>query len=231
MNEAKPLPYNEENDHDPNLFKRLAENPSPKLVHPVRKIVFTIKSKDQGWVGGQSIQHKTTYKSSWTWFEAGLERFDSKQHCECIAPRTSSFARLMTAGDKNCVSDLRYNSSTAPAPDLPLCSLRSVIPQTEAGEKEGERKYVHKLAANPQHEIQRNRLATREWQEKEIVWSWTDDLDEDALDEEGRGRRTGNGEFVRSLKLGDIVSIWGKARFHGWMNNVQKVKIDVYWAV
>lgn len=82
MNEAKPLPYREENDHDPKLFKKLAQYPTPKLVHPVRKIVFTIKSKDQGWVGGQAIKHKGTYKASWSWFEAGLERFDSKQECK-----------------------------------------------------------------------------------------------------------------------------------------------------
>ena len=60
---------------------------------------------------------------------------------------------------------------------------------------------------------------------------WTDDWDEDSLEEEGRGPQTGNGEFVRSLKLGDIVSIWGKARFRGWVNHVQKVKVDLYWAV
>lgn len=129
------------------------------------------------------------------------------------------------------MSDLRYNSPKAPAPDLPLCSLRPVIPEVEAGAKEGEWKYIHRLAAKPEHEIQRNKLAVRAWADKEIVWSWTDDMDEEALEEEGRGKHTGNGEFVRSLKLGDIVSIWGKARFSGWVNHVEKVKVEVFWAV
>jgi hypothetical protein len=138
---------------------------------------------------------------------------------------------LIETGDKDCVSDLRYNSSNAPAPELPLCSLRPVFPETAEGQDEGEWKYAHQLAPHPARLIQRNRLATRQWQEKEIVWTWTDDWDESSLDEEGRGNRTGDGAFIRSLKLGDVVSIWGKARFNGWVNHVQKVKVDLYWAV
>lgn len=213
-NEAKPLPYKEQNDHQPDVFKRLAKHAPPRLEHPVRKVVFTVKSKDQGWVGGEAIKHKGSYKASWTWFEAGLERFDSTQQC-----------------DKNCVADLRYEKSNAPAPDLPLCSLRPVVPDVEQIGDNGEWQYIHQLAAKSEHEIQRNRLARREWQENEIEWRWDDDLDGEVLDEAGRGRDTGNGEFVRNLKLGDVVTIWGKARFRGWVNHVQKVKVDVYWAV
>lgn len=39
--------------------------------HPCRKIVFTIKSHDQGWGGGR--QNKGTYKGSYTWFDVGKE--------------------------------------------------------------------------------------------------------------------------------------------------------------
>lgn len=39
--------------------------------HPCRKIVFTIKSRDQGWGGGAS---RGTYNNSFTWFDAGLEK-------------------------------------------------------------------------------------------------------------------------------------------------------------
>lgn len=78
INEAKPHPLTSE--HDPAYFAKLAKYPTPGLVNPVRKIVFTIKSKDQGWGGEPGTRH--TYKSSWTWFEAGLERFDANQKCE-----------------------------------------------------------------------------------------------------------------------------------------------------
>lgn len=52
-----------------------------------------------------------------------------------------------------------------------------------------------------------------------------------ALAEIGRGKATGDGEFVRNLKLGDIVTVWAKARFPGWVNYVDRVKVDVYWAI
>ena len=79
-----------------------------------------------------------------------------------------------------------------------------------------------------------------------MVWSYTDDIiyppseesDEPVdirvvseLEECGRGKSTGDGEFVRNLKLGDIVTVWAKARFPGWTNHVERVKVDVYWAV
>lgn len=77
-NEAKPRPLGKE--HDPSYFAKLADYPTPKLLHPVRKVVFSIRSKDQGW-GGDSEDHHT-YHGSWTWFEAGLEKFDAEQTCK-----------------------------------------------------------------------------------------------------------------------------------------------------
>lgn len=52
----------------------------PTLTHPVRKIVFKLRSKDQGWGGGHG--DRGTYRGSWSWFEAGLEKFDKDRTCE-----------------------------------------------------------------------------------------------------------------------------------------------------
>lgn len=81
-NEARPRPLKTE--FDPVFFKKLAKHPMPKLEHPVRKVVFTIKSKDQGW-GGPRQKGPSPYEASWTWFEAGLERFDREKTCESPA--------------------------------------------------------------------------------------------------------------------------------------------------
>ena len=43
------------------------------LAHPCRRIVFTIRSHDQGWGGDPG--DAGTYNGSWTWFEVGLERW------------------------------------------------------------------------------------------------------------------------------------------------------------
>lgn len=76
VTEARPLPLNLE--HDAPFFNRLASYPTPRLVYPVRKIVFTIKSKGKEW--GRSREREAG-ASSWTWFEVGLERFDATQTC------------------------------------------------------------------------------------------------------------------------------------------------------
>jgi hypothetical protein len=33
------------------------------------------------------------------------------------------------------------------------------------------------------------------------------------------------------MAVGDVITLWGRARFPGWINHIQEVKIDVYWAV
>ena len=97
-------------------------------------------------------------------------------------------------------------------------------------------RYIHPLHRDPDWEIQRNKAATMQWQEHVVTWSYLDDMQPDsdagkALDDQGRGRGTGDGSFVRNLRLGDVVTVWGKARFTGWVNTVDHVKIEVYWAV
>lgn len=237
INEAKPLHLNKE--YDPSVFKKLADYPTPRLVHPVRKIVFNLKSKDQGWVGGANGAHRGTFQGSWTWFEAGLERFDASQVCE-----------------PHCTADLRYNSPKSPAPSLPLCALRPLEPEIEpvpppqgsssssssnpdgnADDAEPTYRYTHPLGHRERWEIQRNRLAQRKFEDYQVTWRWDDDIDPESeqaveqLDKIGRGKATGDGEFVKSLRMGDVVSIWGKARFPAWVNHVENVKVDIYWAV
>lgn len=85
--------------------------------------------------------------------------------------------------------------------------------------------------------VQANVHAKREFTSHRVVWSWTDDIDADSsrAEEEllkvGRGKATGNGEFVRNLSFGDVVTLWGHARFPAWVNTVDTARVDVYWAV
>jgi hypothetical protein len=84
--------------------------------------------------------------------------------------------------------------------------------------------------------IQANIHAMREYTSHRVEWRWTDDIDEESPEVEellanGRGKATGNGAFVRNLTLGDVVTVWGRARFPAWANHVHSVQIDVYWAV
>jgi hypothetical protein len=122
-----------------------------------------------------------------------------------------------------------------------VCTTRTIKPPTEArtsATTPPETKVDFRHELDPGLDcLQRNRTGTRDTKEHVITWSCTDNImdpdsvDGKRLDEEGRGRATGNGEYVRSLKVGDVVTVWGKARYGGWVNNVEEVKIDVYWAV
>jgi hypothetical protein len=102
---------------------------------------------------------------------------------------------------------------------------------------DNEPKYVFDHPLNPTGTVlQKNLNATRPAKEHIITWSCDDNIRPDSkeaqeLEKAGRGRETGTGEIVRDMKVGDVVTVWAKARYGGWVNYVEEVKIDVYWAV
>ena len=52
---------------------------NPILAHSVarlRNVIYSFKSQDQGW--SSYGEHHGTYNASWTWFEAGLTRFEEQ---------------------------------------------------------------------------------------------------------------------------------------------------------
>lgn len=121
------------------------------------------------------------------------------------------------------------------APTFDADRLCSIWP--EVREVEGGYELVHELLQDQHHMIQANVHAKTEPTDHTVVWRWTDDIDGDSPEAEellvanGRGKYTGNGDFVRNLVLGDVVSVWGRARFGAWRNLVESVQIEVYWAV
>ncbi|RYO80224.1 hypothetical protein DL766_003658 [Monosporascus sp. MC13-8B] len=203
-----------ESEYPRATLEALADDPVPSLEHPVRKIVFDIVSRDQGW-GGERGNHGA-YNGSFTWFDAGLERFDRTIKCPDDCPDR-----------QNPNHDER---------NIPTCAIRPLWPVSVRSQPDGPARYHHDLHASPEHCIQRNRLAARPFQHHHVEWKATDDIDPrsaaaEELKNAGRGRATGNGEFVRNLKLGDIITVWGRARFGSWTNNIERVEVKVYWAV
>ncbi|KAF3010267.1 hypothetical protein E8E14_001822 [Neopestalotiopsis sp. 37M] len=177
------------------------------LESPCRKIVFKIDSHDQGWGGNRGDEG--TFKGSWTWFDAGIDRFASESE------------------------SLKGKEASQGGGDVSTSALRPVWP-TVREDDEGSTVYNHGLHADPEHKIQGNKTATRQTQHHVVEWNYLDDInpelsEADELEAMGRGRATGNGEFVRNLKLGDMVTIWGRARFGGWENDVKRVELKVYW--
>ncbi|KAL5611475.1 hypothetical protein BROUX41_000923 [Berkeleyomyces rouxiae] len=175
----------------------------PLLLRPVRKIVFTICSHDQGWSSNYR-EPENEYAGSYTWFEVGLERF--------------------AQGDDEQINDIHN-----------LADTRTVIPKALI-DGDVTRLDLGRHSIPDDNLIQKNRHANRKTTEHCIEWRWDDDIEPDTkratteLQQKGRGLTTGTGKFVRSLQAGDIITVWAKARFPGWRNEVESVAVDVYWA-
>ncbi|OHE99742.1 hypothetical protein CORC01_04878 [Colletotrichum orchidophilum] len=194
----------------------------PTLTHPVRKIVFKLRSKDQGWGGGHG--DRGSYRGSWSWFEAGLEKFDKERTCD-------GSCKTAEASSDTGSEEAPFTNET----NLCTCGLQSIYPPVETT-SDGKIAYTHGLQPLENLKIQTNKTANRDFMDHEVVWSWTDDVhpespDADRLADIGRGKGTATGKFVRNLKLGDVVTVWAKARFGGWANYVESVKVEIYWAV
>ncbi|CAN8100797.1 unnamed protein product [Discula destructiva] len=235
---ARPLPLAEDAEYPLEQFQQWIGGPTDIVQHPCRRIVFTITSHDQGW-SHNARTDRGTYRGSYTWFEAGLERFDKTATCPKADTDEKDAAADADETASNENSDPSSSAATVdrvnvelPDPYLPVYSLRPIYPPLAADQAAPA--FHHDLTASPTHTIQYNKTAVREATTHTIAWSWDDDrnpLMGEALREIGRGEQTGTGEFVRSLKPGDVVSVWAKTRFGGWVNNVDAVKVDVYWAM
>ena len=206
-------------------FQQYIKSPVAMLQHPCRKIVFTIESRDQGW--GNRSRSDNKYGASWTWFSVGLERFEADSDAEDPEDAEAVTSQLATSLDSP--TSLRLDKIRTIWPES-----RPVEPQTTGSPEQW--KFHHELHPQPDRMIQANLTVHGHTTEHRVVWSCTDDIDPESEEGEklaykGRGQATGNGEFVRSLKLGDIVSVWAHARFPGWGNYVRSVKIEVYYAV
>lgn len=210
--QAAPQPLREAVSVD--ALKKL--RPATTLEHPVRKIVFTLRSRDQGW-GGEA-RHRGTFEGSWTWFEAGLERLEEEN--------------IVGVDGEGEAKETQWSSGGP----FRVADLRPVYPEAEVVVGHAPR-YMHPVVSpNEQHKIQCNKTAINSFADYRIVWSWTDDIapgspEAEQLARQGRGKLSGSGEFVRSLRLGDVVTVWAKSRFTGWVNQIQKVGVAIYWAV
>ena len=217
---AKPL--SECGDYSLSQFQEWIGGPTDTLEHPCRKIVFTLRSRDQGW--GGHPQDTGSYRGSWTWFEAGKERFDKNAPQPKDTPEKKAPVESTVEGEAGSSSSLDPNHKI-PTPYFPVYAARSVRPALEPGRET----FHHDLHPCPMLTIQRNKAATRQLTTHTVVWSWNDCVDplsSEGLSELGRGPETGNGDFVRDLTLGDVVTVWAKARFAGWTNHIDSVKLD-----
>ncbi|KAM7201943.1 hypothetical protein V8F20_004651 [Naviculisporaceae sp. PSN 640] len=254
--ETPPPPQLLEDEFEPKDFQNLIASPVKTIAHPCRKIVFTFASHDQGWgnPGGEGL-----YTDSWTWFEVGLERCNKKKSAAANEEDTARTPKFDLASLATLDPPIRQHEDSEvlyfhfpllPRDDRQIQSNVTVHHDTK------EHKVVWSYqdnvkAASSLPPLPADDDSETEGGNSELKSTQAASNDEDngessadgaagpvfespavkALAEIGRGKATGDGEFVRNLKLGDIVTVWAKARFAGWVNYVDRVKVDVYWAI
>ncbi|KAF2203380.1 hypothetical protein GQ43DRAFT_390081 [Delitschia confertaspora ATCC 74209] len=214
--------------------------PGRSYEHPCRKVVFRIKSHDQGWGG----EEQGTFRSSFTWFDVGLEKVQGVGVQNVPGTSTGRRVTYDTPSTRGMEGKGRYPvqpSSPESWNNLGFHlgtiqpSFCDPLPPGRINNPGYFLPLDHPFLPHNKT-LQRNRTAVYRSSQYEIVWRWDDDInpqsaEADELEQNGRGRATGNGEFVRNLGVGDIVTVWARARFPGWANHVEKVEIDVYWAM
>jgi len=220
---ASTAPLTRQLDFDKETLEKFTDIPVPTLENPVRKIVFDIVSSDQGHGGHEDgTRAGAPYDNSHTWFDAGLDRFD----------RSIPYP-----------AGIKEDNTTN---QIHPCMIRPIWPistctDSEIGQNINRRqsneepviyhRYHHALHPDRKHVIQFNKRAVRQLQHHHVEWSWLDgSVDEDEDMGFAGHAPGGNGEFVRSLRLGDMVTIWGRARYGGWSNNISKIEVKVYYA-
>ena len=198
--------------------------PEPTTTHPVRRIAWSLKSHDQGWSGEPPATHGT-YNASHTWFDAGIERLqlDTSGATKDDAKLSEAFMRAWPdqeplnpdADDPEHPSDGDTQPRYAP-----------VRPPTFPPEE----------GADDAYRLQTNVQSKGDSTEHTIAWSHLDDAARDSAEAEdlrqhGRGAATGDGRFVRTLQLGDCVTLWARARYPAWANHVEEAAVEVYFAI
>ncbi|KAF2397095.1 hypothetical protein EJ06DRAFT_559224 [Trichodelitschia bisporula] len=201
----------------PAYFKSQIGTSTALLAHPCRKIVFRIRSHAQGWEGEEDDRDLITkIRECQTWFEAGIERwYDDGM----------SVVEGETGRWEGCAIE----------------DLSTVYPQVRTVEGKGGAYVLDQDAlVPPGREIHRNINFLRRMHEACEIWRHTDYLCPEGEEWQAYlwrkyGLRDGwtHGHFVRNLRLGDVVTVWGKARgtSGAWVNNVESVEVDVYWSV
>lgn len=149
---------------------------------------------------------------------------DLQKNTKCVAGSTAEDKKTKISSSQKSESPI-------------VCSTHTVLPTVapDTNPDDPPNAFDHPLLPGPMC-LQRNVTVERTTKEHRIVWSADDNIDPespeaDELESQGRGRATATGEFVRNLKLGDSITVWQKARFGGWANFLEDIKVEVYWAV
>ncbi|EEH46731.2 uncharacterized protein PADG_02829 [Paracoccidioides brasiliensis Pb18] len=164
----------------------------------LESVRFEIASHDQGW--GGELGTEGTYNSSFSWFEAKILR------------------RLHHLSDK-----------LEPPPDLgPMDKYATPAEYSDAYRPVGWNFVKDGNGRVLTWPVQKNSVATRDTQIREIVWTVDrKHQKEEVVEDSGSGSGEG---FIRALQPGDVIFLWARAIYPGWANYVEGAMIEISYS-
>ncbi|KAK6355259.1 hypothetical protein TWF696_004374 [Orbilia brochopaga] len=213
----------------------------------VRKLVFTLRSGDQGWSSWRG--DRGTYRGCWSWVDVELWRPTSASTTTTIPPNnTASTSATAAASAATTSTDYDADGDYVTANEFTDVT-EGIDSEDDSDDNNGNDKKDQKNEDGKEligtYLLQRNKHAAPP-ETRVIEWDYqTDELpdDDDAkwedgtINEEGqrdrwhRDGRMANGAFVRELKGGDEVRVVMRARYPGWSCSVEKCEVECWWAV
>jgi hypothetical protein len=146
--------------------------------------------------------HPGTYRESYTWFDVGVQKLQAPIFANSDIIEWPAYLLFEEFDEEPC--------------SIPTDPARPFLPHATT--------------------LQKNIVGKSQTMEHTIVWHFLNSYDEESAEameavKRGRGSQSLDGKFVRSIQVGDCITLWARARFPGWENHVQKAEVTVYWAV
>ncbi|KAG0701953.1 hypothetical protein DFH29DRAFT_923824 [Suillus ampliporus] len=176
---------------------------TPALSHPCRKIEFTLWSHDQR----LRQQFPETFTASYIWFDVSIEKLQTPMSADDIVEWP---AQLLF---EECDAESsRIQSDTAKPFLPPSITIRKNV----AAKSQGSEHTIHwDFRGSFDNGIN-----------DDSVWHFLDNSFDRAAAKAAEVLR-----LVRSMQVGDCISLWAHGRFPNSEDRVQQAKVTVYWAV
>jgi hypothetical protein len=214
--------YSEANS--PARYLRLEVKTRTRAAQPVRKVVFRITSRDQGWASDLD-------SGSWTWFDALVwktlpgrlrgrevvwgERLDVDSAVQGEGEEKSYqsvWERDLDDELANTLpSQVRRRQQGKQTPQREEVNQTELARAGDEGQGSSKEDEVDEVVVE---RIATNEIAKDEWQTHEVVWTRGSEQD-DALS---------------AMRDGSGIEVLVRAQFGGWVNHVHSVRVDVFVA-
>lgn len=218
----------------------------------VRKLVFRITSRDQGWSGDTG--NKGTYNGCYSWIEAELwrkkpevdaikeaKREDAREEAEKEEKEKKKEENPKEKQEHPSVADVTNhlaNSYIVPHLGHPIIQTTS---EPKPAPHPSETSETHPedipdanglIRIGPPHTLQRNLHAEPHYIDHTIVWDWSSPNPpaEGDITLQTTGHTDDPG-FVKLLRGGDELRLVMRCRYPGWSCRIEKAEVECFWAI